>query len=189
MSGRRPDTTKVWEFADTFREVGVGADWVTMPEYFKQHGYLTLGNGKLYHPSSATENIGMDFMDWPASWSPEYPYYMPKDDLVRQATCAAQGPTPLPPGSPPHASYVWCALDLDKDANVTFGQKVRDKCMDDLELAAKRSAQRKHPRHAGGEAEGGGDNADTTPDAELSRPFFIGCGFHKVGVDTRMCIY
>jgi len=59
MSGRRPDTTKVWEFADHFREAGVGADWVSMPQFFKQHGYLTLGGGKLYHPASATENIGM----------------------------------------------------------------------------------------------------------------------------------
>ena len=55
MTGRRPDTTKVWEF----REAGVGADWVSMPQFFKQHGYLTLGGGKLYHPASATENIGM----------------------------------------------------------------------------------------------------------------------------------
>ena len=41
-----------------------------MPQYFKQFGYLTLGGGKLYHPSSAKENIGMPFMDWPESWSP-----------------------------------------------------------------------------------------------------------------------
>ena len=78
MTGRRPDTTKVWEFADHFRERGVGQNWTSMPQYFKQFGYLTLGNGKLYHPSSATENIGMDWMDYPASWSPDHPYFFPE---------------------------------------------------------------------------------------------------------------
>ena len=47
MTGRRPDTTRVWEFVDHFREKGVGADWVSMPQYFKAHGYITLGGGKL----------------------------------------------------------------------------------------------------------------------------------------------
>lgn len=63
-SGHHCAWLKVWEFVDHFREVGVGADWTSMPEYFKQHGYLTVGNGKLYHPSSSNENIGMPFMDW-----------------------------------------------------------------------------------------------------------------------------
>eukprot|EP00039_Didymoeca_costata_P032682 m.38853 g.38853 ORF g.38853 m.38853 type:complete len:235 (-) comp9484_c0_seq2:17-721(-) len=48
MSGRRPDTTRVWEFEDHFREPQVGPNWVTLPQYFKQFGYLTLGGGKLY---------------------------------------------------------------------------------------------------------------------------------------------
>lgn len=187
MSGRNPDTTKVWEFADTFREIGVGADWVTMPEYFKQFGYLTLGGGKLYHPSSAVENIGMDFMDWPASWSPEYPYYFPQD-LPGKTTCTAQGPFPVPPGSPPHEHFVWCAMDIDKDDNITFGQQVRDNCLHDLEIAANRSVQRKHLKHNGDEAGMGAVIAGTAgttgtesddSSKDLERPFFIGCGFHK----------
>ena len=31
-----PAWTKVWEFKDHFREQGVGKDWVSMPQYFKQ---------------------------------------------------------------------------------------------------------------------------------------------------------
>jgi hypothetical protein len=38
MSGRRPDTTRVWQFLDHFREVGVGHDWLSLPGYFKFHG-------------------------------------------------------------------------------------------------------------------------------------------------------
>ena len=84
----------MWEFVDHFREEGVGKDWVSMPQYFKQFGYLTLGSGKLYHPSSTSENIGMPFMDWPASWSPEYPYFFPKDQVcARQHNTGQCAPT------------------------------------------------------------------------------------------------
>ena len=34
-----------------------------MPEYFKEQGYVTYGQGKLYHPSHPPNN------DYPASWS------------------------------------------------------------------------------------------------------------------------
>ena len=94
-----------------------------MPQYFKQFGYLTLGGGKLFHPSSAKENIGMPFMDWPESWSPERPYFFPRDD-PGAFTCAAQGPVALGPGSHPHDRFVWCAMEIDKDDHVTFGQQV-----------------------------------------------------------------
>jgi hypothetical protein len=51
MSGRRPDTTRVWEFKDSFRQGG-GLGWTSLPEWYKRHGYLTLGSGKLFHVSS-----------------------------------------------------------------------------------------------------------------------------------------
>lgn len=35
MTGRRPDATKSWNFRDSFREKGVGADWITLPEFFR----------------------------------------------------------------------------------------------------------------------------------------------------------
>eukprot|EP00037_Helgoeca_nana_P022484 m.229791 g.229791 ORF g.229791 m.229791 type:complete len:665 (-) comp26009_c0_seq1:104-2098(-) len=158
MTGRRPDTTGVWEFKDHFREEGVGADWVSMPEFFKQYGYLTLGGGKLYHPASATENIGMPDNDYPASWSPEYPYFLPDDDLGSQATCADQGPVRYPAHSPPAEKgekFAWCEVDIAKEASVLYGQQVRDNCIDHLKLAKNISL------------------------VGSARPFFIGCGFHK----------
>lgn len=139
-----------------------------MPQFFKQHGYLTLGGGKLYHPSSATENIGMPFMDWPASWTPEYPYYFPKDGLSN-LTCADQGPSVLPPDSPAATGkngtekFVWCKINVDKDASVLFGQQVRDNCVQRLELASSP----------------GGPGAEARARAAARRPFFLGCGFHK----------
>jgi iduronate 2-sulfatase len=73
MSGRMPDTTRVWNFRQDFRAAGLssagaGADWVTLPEHFKQNGYLTLGHGKLYHPGKPPN------WDEPKSWSQLQPY-------------------------------------------------------------------------------------------------------------------
>ena len=51
LSGRRPSKTKVWTFKDHFREPGVGEDWTSLPEWFKDHGYFTHGLGKLFHPN------------------------------------------------------------------------------------------------------------------------------------------
>ena len=42
LSGRRPQRTKSWNFLDSFREVG--PDWVSFPQYFKEHGYAGKSN-------------------------------------------------------------------------------------------------------------------------------------------------
>jgi len=63
MSGRRPDATKSYNFLNHFREQGVGADWVALPELFREAGYLVTGANKLYH-----EGLPPSF-DEPRSWS------------------------------------------------------------------------------------------------------------------------
>ena len=68
MSGRRPDTTKVWNFINHFREPEVGANWTSLPQYFKQHGYYSYGAGKLYHPNHPPRN------DYPTSWTEDLPH-------------------------------------------------------------------------------------------------------------------
>lgn len=47
MTGRRPDTTRVWDLKTHFRKAL--PDVVTLPQYFKQHGYHTQCVGKIYH--------------------------------------------------------------------------------------------------------------------------------------------
>jgi hypothetical protein len=47
LSGRRPSKTKVWTFADHFREAATGANWTALPQWFKDSGYFTHGLGKL----------------------------------------------------------------------------------------------------------------------------------------------
>eukprot|EP00947_MAST-08B_sp_MAST-8B-sp1_P004114 g4114.t1 len=42
--------TKAYNFVDSFREPGVGADWVTLPQFFKDAAnYTVVGTGKVFH--------------------------------------------------------------------------------------------------------------------------------------------
>lgn len=70
LSGRMPDATRTWNFIDDFRSSGrsrrsEGANWTSLPQFFKLQGYETLGHGKLYHPNKPPDND-------PASWTVPY---------------------------------------------------------------------------------------------------------------------
>ena len=38
LSGRRPSETLAFGFRDSFREAGVGENWTSMPQFFKEVG-------------------------------------------------------------------------------------------------------------------------------------------------------
>ncbi len=57
LSGRRPDTTKVYDL-ETHLRLNL-PDVVTLPQHFKNNGYHTQSLGKIYHPG----------LDDPLSWS------------------------------------------------------------------------------------------------------------------------
>lgn len=48
LTGRRPDTTNVFNNNKDFRNTG-GANFTTLPQYFKENGYDTYGAGKIFH--------------------------------------------------------------------------------------------------------------------------------------------
>ena len=73
MSGRNPDTNRVWNFGDHFRE-GEGMSWLSLPQYFKASGFLSVGAGKLFHPGWPPRN------DEPLSWTEGYEYLCPECD-------------------------------------------------------------------------------------------------------------
>ncbi|QDU50262.1 sulfatase [Gimesia panareensis] len=52
LTGRRPDTTKVYQFDTDFRDAI--PDVVTLPQYFKQQGYHALALGKIFHKDDKT---------------------------------------------------------------------------------------------------------------------------------------
>jgi len=54
----------VYDLQSYWREVG--GNFSTIPQYFKEHGYTSVGMGKIFHPGSSSGR------DDPLSWSTEY---------------------------------------------------------------------------------------------------------------------
>lgn len=75
LTGLRPDTTRVWDLETRIRDIV--PDVVTLPQYFKQNGYTTVGVGKIYDSRCVENN------DDPASWSCPYIYPLrnPNEEL------------------------------------------------------------------------------------------------------------
>ena len=65
LTGRRPDATRAYDFANNFREIGIGDTWWPMPQIFREAGWLSLGTGKVYPPNNPPHFDGSN------SWSPE----------------------------------------------------------------------------------------------------------------------
>ena len=76
LTGRRPDTIRVWDLATHFRDAL--PEVVTLPQHFKNHGYHTRSIGKIYHGS------GKPSKD-PPSWSVEPQFDFVRDPKVRYA--------------------------------------------------------------------------------------------------------
>ena len=70
LTGRRPDTTHVYDLVTYFRDVG--GNFTTIPQYFKQNGYTSVGMGKVFHPGAASHDND------PPSWSE--PYWLPPNE-------------------------------------------------------------------------------------------------------------
>jgi iduronate 2-sulfatase len=77
MTGRRPDSTRVWDLQTHFREALPKV--VSLPQHFKNHGYSTRSIGKIYHGS------GRSSRDDP-SWSQAPIHDQVRDPKVRYAS-------------------------------------------------------------------------------------------------------
>ncbi|NOX56396.1 MAG: sulfatase [Planctomycetes bacterium] len=80
LTGLRPDSTKVYDLQTHFRDTV--PDVVTLPQHFKNHGYYTVGMGKIYHSGLN------DPLSWSEPWrrpSRVVTYARPENvDLVRK---------------------------------------------------------------------------------------------------------
>lgn len=57
LTGLRPNTVKVDDLRKGFRDTADGgATWVTMPQYFKNHGYFCQNIGKIFHNMGDTQD-------------------------------------------------------------------------------------------------------------------------------------
>lgn len=61
MTGRRPDTLRLWNLTKHFRDEI--PDVVTLPQHFRRHGYFAQDIGKIYH------NFRQQIQGDPDSWS------------------------------------------------------------------------------------------------------------------------
>ena len=77
LTGRRPDTLKVWSNSLHFREAN--PDVTTLPLWFKEHGYASRCVGKIFHNWHTAEKGD------PRSWSaPEFLHYANHGDDAPQ---------------------------------------------------------------------------------------------------------
>ena len=67
LTGRRPDTTRVTIIGPYWRDMG--GNFTTIPQFFKEHGYRTLGGGKVF-----PRNLGSasNYDDIEFSWTDPY---------------------------------------------------------------------------------------------------------------------
>jgi hypothetical protein len=115
LSGRRPARTKSWNFLDSFREVG--PDWVAFPQFFKDHGYTTLGTGKTYHPGIPPN------YDEPLSWSQEESYYMAPNGYPKCDVPGWDAPPSLacPNDKPIETQSDWLDMNRTRQQLRTYG--------------------------------------------------------------------
>ena len=72
LTGRRPDTNHVWQIAnDEYWRHFTNAS--TIPQYFKENGYISAGMGKIFHPGPPNGNDDIAY-----SWNVPY-FHAPSD--------------------------------------------------------------------------------------------------------------
>lgn len=161
MSGRRPSTTQIWNFHGSFRDVGPA--WTTLPGHFMEHGFLTLGTGKLFHPGSPNNGDGsLSWSDAPGVQfvcndsnvvGPPGTYCMPGAEGCRTA------------GTPGAPKPRWCSVDIP--LNGSTGNRT----LADATTVADATAKL---RYAAANL------------AATGQPFFLGVGLQKPHLDFMM---
>lgn len=153
MTGRRPDSTQAFSFTTHFREHGVGEHWISMPQFFKEHGFLTLGAGKIFHngvPPNFDAPKSWDFFTSPGSCAGVTNGWPVLEDNIKNVACP-----PANQACERHAMIEgdgkhWCKLDRSK---------LKHPLADDVTVNVTVENLRRAKREA--------------------RPFFIAVGFHK----------
>ncbi|KAK7097565.1 iduronate 2-sulfatase-like [Littorina saxatilis] len=97
LTGRRPDTTRIFDLVHYFRHLA--GNYTTLPEHFKNNGYITQSVGKIFHPGAASGFTD----DYPYSWSNQA-YHAPTKKYTSKKIC------PGPDGTLTHSAV--CPVDL-----------------------------------------------------------------------------
>ena len=62
LTSRRPDTTRITRIGPYWRDYG--GNFSTLPQFFKENGYYTIGAGKIFHKGRSSNNDDCEY-----SWS------------------------------------------------------------------------------------------------------------------------
>ncbi|KAM9577170.1 iduronate 2-sulfatase isoform 2-T2 [Trichechus inunguis] len=108
LTGRRPDTTRLYDFNSYWR-VHAG-NFSTIPQYFKENGYVTMSVGKVFHPGISSNHSD----DSPYSWSIP-PYHPSSEKYENTKTCRGQD-------GELHANLV-CPVDVEDVPEGTLPDK------------------------------------------------------------------
>ncbi|XP_073399696.1 iduronate 2-sulfatase [Dendrobates tinctorius] len=99
LTGRRPETTRLFDFNSYWRKHA--GNYSTLPQYFKEHGYVTMSVGKVFHPGISSNHTD----DYPYSWSVG-PYHPSTEKYENTKTCRGKD-------GQLHANLV-CPVDVSK---------------------------------------------------------------------------
>ncbi|XP_053130391.1 iduronate 2-sulfatase [Hemicordylus capensis] len=99
LTGRRPDTTRLYDFGSYWR-VHAG-NYSTLPQFFKENGYITLSVGKVFHPGSSSNHSD----DYPYSWSTP-PFHPSSEKYENTKVCKGKDGTL-------HANLI-CPVDVSE---------------------------------------------------------------------------
>ena len=79
LSGRRPDRIRTYTFESSFRDALGGLEMHSLPQAFKEAGFISCGVGKTFHDDAIMSPPNYDI---PLSWSPECgEYYVAPRDV------------------------------------------------------------------------------------------------------------
>ena len=94
LSGRRPDRIRTYTFESSFRDAPGGLEMRSLPQAFKEAGYVSCGVGKTFHDDAIMSPPDYDL---PLSWSAECgDYYVaPRDGCPPgEIVCSVPGAEP-----------------------------------------------------------------------------------------------
>ena len=61
LTSRRPDTSRVWTISPAQYWRRSGGNFTSLPQHFKDNGYLTIGLGKIFHPGGPSNNSDCEY--------------------------------------------------------------------------------------------------------------------------------
>ncbi|MDR1865773.1 MAG: sulfatase [Bacteroidales bacterium] len=152
LTGRRPTTSGVYGNGNREFFGATYPDWVSLPKYFKQHGYASLRSGKVFHggiDDTEAWTEGGEQRRWSTPVSTGAPSYVSEEEILARYSRTLPKTTGAGSVDPNHHSDRWEAVEGDAV-----------KGLGDTRVADRAIEYIRRSRESG-------------------EPFFIACGFSK----------